>query len=185
MKQILNSLDQTARLLGVFAVLLFFGVRSAVVNLYCWDEWKRREIRHRLTSISSKIILGILRVQTEVKGYRDFRKSNFLMVSNHLSYLDVLVISSQVPTGFVTSMEIKRTPFLGQLTDLGGCLYVERRNKRNLLNEVEQLSEGLRRGMNIAVFLKLQVQMATVCFVFGARFIMRQLMHKEPPFPFV
>lgn len=79
-------------------------------------------------------------------------KDNYLICSNHLSYIDILVFASLFPSCFVTSKEVKRTPFLGQLCLFGGCLFVDRKNKSNLGNEVIELTQALQKGINITVF---------------------------------
>ncbi len=75
-----------------------------------------------------------------------------LFVCNHLSYIDVLILGAKTPTCFVTSVEIKNTPFLGQLCILGGCLFVERRNKRGLSTEIEEITKALKSGTNVTIF---------------------------------
>ncbi|NJR13597.1 MAG: hypothetical protein HC779_04405 [Phyllobacteriaceae bacterium] len=39
---------------------------------------------------------------------------------------------------------------------MAGCLFVERRSKTNLLNEVAELTEGLKNGLNVAIFPEAQ-----------------------------
>lgn len=78
--------------------------------------------------------------------------SNYLIVSNHLSYLDVIVLGSKFPSCFVTSKEIKASLFLGQLTSLAGCLFVDRKNKRQLSQEVSELRRVLEKGLNVTIF---------------------------------
>lgn len=75
-----------------------------------------------------------------------------LIVSNHLSYIDVMVISIFYPSCFVTSIEMKNTFFLGQLCEAGGCLYVERRSRMNLDREVDDITHALSSGLNVVVF---------------------------------
>lgn len=75
-----------------------------------------------------------------------------LLISNHLSYTDILVIASKVPTLFVTSKEMKNTPFLGWITQLGECLYVDRKSHKNLNHEVEIIQDTLAHGFNVLIF---------------------------------
>ena len=48
------------------------------------------------------------------------------MVSNHLSYLDILLYSSVQPFVMVAKTEVRRWPLLGWLTAQAGTVYVER-----------------------------------------------------------
>lgn len=104
-----------------------------------------------LVSKLSSVILFILNIK--VKGSKNLRNiEGKFIVSNHLSYLDILVISKFVPTSFVTSVEMKETPFLGQITQLAGCVFVERRNKNRIREEIKELEVALSNNINITVF---------------------------------
>jgi 1-acyl-sn-glycerol-3-phosphate acyltransferase len=48
------------------------------------------------------------------------------VVSNHLSYLDILLYSSVQPFVMVAKTEVRRWPLLGSLTAQAGTVYVER-----------------------------------------------------------
>lgn len=79
-------------------------------------------------------------------------KKPYLIVSNHLSYVDVLVISSFFPACFVSSVEISKDIFLGTLARLGGTLFVERRSKKRLLKDIDSISNALSNGMSVVLF---------------------------------
>jgi 1-acyl-sn-glycerol-3-phosphate acyltransferase len=66
--------------------------------------------------------------------------------------MDVLVIASKVPTLFVTSTEMRDTPFLGWITRLGECLYVNRRSHKNINNEIKNIQAWLNKGFNVLIF---------------------------------
>ena len=95
-------------------------------------------------------MLKILGIEVQIDG--QFSQKNYLIVSNHLSYLDVLILASQKPSCFVTSKEIEKTPFLGHICRLAGCLFVDRKNKKNLRGEISELREALASGLNVTVF---------------------------------
>ena len=86
------------------------------------------------------------------KGAIPTRHPNYLIVSNHLSYLDVLAMISVLNTRFVTSMEVKHAAGLGWITDQAGCLYVERRSRKNLKTEINEISKALEGGFYVVVF---------------------------------
>lgn len=114
--------------------------------------WTRR-ILIKLVSIHSKAMLSILDINVNYQNLNYLNLyPNYLIVSNHLSYLDVLIIASKLPSCFVTSTEVKASLFLGQLTSLGGCLFVNRKDRRNLKNEVKELRDVLRDGLSVTIF---------------------------------
>jgi 1-acyl-sn-glycerol-3-phosphate acyltransferase len=52
-----------------------------------------------------------------------------LLVSNHLSYLDVLVFSALTPAIFVAKREVKSWPVFGLFARLAGTVFVDRRRR--------------------------------------------------------
>jgi 1-acyl-sn-glycerol-3-phosphate acyltransferase len=76
-----------------------------------------------------------------------------LILSNHLSYVDIFVISSFFPVSFIASVdEVKSDLLLGKATELSGGYFVERRNRSGLRTDIESISEILELGTNVALF---------------------------------
>lgn len=106
-----------------------------------------------IVSVTSRIMLKVLNIKVDYKVSCKFNSdSNFLIVSNHLSYLDVIILAAKFPSCFVTSKEVKASLFLGQLSSLAGCLFVDRKNKQNLKEEIIELRTALTYGLNVIVF---------------------------------
>lgn len=114
------------------------------------DLMKRRKRLARIVAFYSKIGLKIFNVKLTVNG--KVPRGPFLIVANHMSYIDIICISSVMRANFVTSVEIKETAGLGYLTRLGGSLYVERRNKANIRNEIQDVTNALKAGINVGIF---------------------------------
>lgn len=79
-------------------------------------------------------------------------RNGCLLISNHVSYIDVLVISSLAPSVFITSVELKNTPLLGILARFGGSLFVERRKPSGLKKEIIDISKVLAQGFTVVLF---------------------------------
>ena len=91
---------------------------------------KRAKLSKIIQKYASKTI-RLLNVDVIFKG-EEVELENLektLVVSNHLSYLDVIAMAAYFPACFVTSVEMKNTFFLGQICEAGGCLYVEETKK--------------------------------------------------------
>jgi 1-acyl-sn-glycerol-3-phosphate acyltransferase len=100
-------------------------------------------------------VLGISVVVRRLirKGLRQHRMpTHYLVISNHLSYVDILVVASLMPSVFITSVELKQTFPLGIFAWLGGCLFVERRSPAGLKREIEEIAEVLAQGTSVALF---------------------------------
>ena len=138
-------------ILVAWLLMMFFIVGLIFYPFYLLKRNFFRPALSKLIQIVSKLILKVLNVKVEY----DFEENSFkgkTIVCNHLSYLDMIVILSKQETSFITSYEIKETPFLGQICELAGCFFTERRNKKNLLNEVAQIKSYLKLGHNITFF---------------------------------
>lgn len=98
-------------------------------------------------------MLKVLNIKVDYKVPYGFNpNANYLIVANHLSYLDVIILAAKFPSCFVTSKEVKETPFIGQLSSLAGCLFVDRKNKQFIKDEIFELRTALTDGMNVIVF---------------------------------
>ncbi len=149
MRRILRPL----RLFGVVIVVASFLTAMSLVWLVVRNRWKRVRVSNKLLSYWGRFACWVLGIRRTVFGLEHLRGLNgALFVGNHLTYTDVTVIASHLPTCFVTSTEIKRSIGLGQICMMAGCLFVDRKNKRNLVNEVGEIEEGLRNGLNVAIF---------------------------------
>ena len=75
-----------------------------------------------------------------------------LLVSNHISWLDILVIHAGGHCRFVSKSDIKHWPVIGTLTTAAGTLYIERESRRDAMRVVHHMSEALAAGDIVAVF---------------------------------
>lgn len=110
-----------------------------------------RRVLNKIVSIYSNFVLWAVNAKVDPE-LKEKAYSHKLIVSNHLSYMDIMVMSSLVPSSFVTSVEMKNTPVLGQIVILAGCLFVERRNKSKIKNEIKDIEDALTSGLNVVVF---------------------------------
>ncbi|MBC7426989.1 MAG: 1-acyl-sn-glycerol-3-phosphate acyltransferase [Bacteriovorax sp.] len=139
-------------LIFIPAVMLYLAVAAIILAFHGFSFSKARPVLIMLISVTSKA--GLILFGVEVRKNFDAQRmeKNYLIVSNHLSYLDIMIISSFFPTCFVTSNEMKETPLLGQLCLLGGCLFVERRKRSGITGEIAELGGALASGLNVVVF---------------------------------
>ena len=80
------------------------------------------------------------------------RDSAYLLVSNHLSYIDIILLASIEKLVFITSIEMGNDPFLGKATRLGGSLYTDRKKPVSLKNEIQNFSDAIAQGFKVVLF---------------------------------
>ncbi|MCB0405920.1 MAG: 1-acyl-sn-glycerol-3-phosphate acyltransferase [Bdellovibrionales bacterium] len=103
----------------------------------------RERARIRITRFYARWIGRALGIGIKTYGRRPQSASPLLILANHLSYLDILVLFSSYPCRFITSVEVRETPFLGWLCRSAGCLFVERREPRRIGEEVRVVASAL------------------------------------------
>lgn len=141
------------RLILMPLLILAFLVTSLFARLVFRSEAKRRACHRNITSFFSSVALRLLRIHVTVSGQGGAMvPTTALFVSNHLSYLDILVMSAHFPSLFITSMEVKQTPFLGLMADMGGSLFIERRTRKNIDREIDVIADALRQGFAVTLY---------------------------------
>jgi len=148
---------------GMLRLGLFFVILAAVLFVSAlvgilFPGWPGlRKFRAALSHAVAPKLLWVLNVKTTTRFLASppFSSSGMrpgMTVSNHISYLDVLLIAAQVPTVFVTSTEVRDEPFIGTLCRLAGCVFVDRRSPRRLRSEIDEISKLIRDGLHVVVF---------------------------------
>ena len=69
-------------------------------------------------------ICDIVGVQVKVNGHYQFKPA--LLISNHISWLDIAVIGGQIPTRFLAKAEVRSWPVIGWLAASTGTLFIKR-----------------------------------------------------------
>lgn len=75
-----------------------------------------------------------------------------LLVANHVSWLDIMVIDATWPARFVSKAQVRAWPVVGWLVAQAGTLFITRERRRDALRMVHEVSLALGRGDVVAVF---------------------------------
>jgi 1-acyl-sn-glycerol-3-phosphate acyltransferase len=75
-----------------------------------------------------------------------------LLVSNHLTYMDVLVLAAIKPAVFVSKKEVSRWPVFGWFTRIAGTIYVERERRSQVGRVTDEIQSALDAGALVVIF---------------------------------
>jgi 1-acyl-sn-glycerol-3-phosphate acyltransferase len=134
------------------ALFTIFIIGAAILRFYAVTPVNKRRVSIWWTTKISRITIKVLNIKVEDTGTEYIDEQGKLIVSNHMSYIDILVYSSIKPSVFISSVEIEKTFFLGWLAKLGGTLFIERRNPKLIKLEIENISELIEEGFNVVLF---------------------------------
>jgi 1-acyl-sn-glycerol-3-phosphate acyltransferase len=94
--------------------------------------------------------LGV-KVETDASDLRQLDEAG-IWVSNHLSYLDILILGSQRPVVFISKSEVGAWPFLGSLVKCAGTIFLERRRRSDLLSANTAMQKVVEEGIPMVFF---------------------------------
>lgn len=75
-----------------------------------------------------------------------------LIVTNHVSWLDVIVLNSMLPMRFVAKSEVRNWPLIGWLSARAQTLFIERGKARSAARINMQMVQLLKHGESLAIF---------------------------------
>ncbi len=75
-----------------------------------------------------------------------------LLVANHISWKDILVLGSVQPLSFIAKADMKFWPVLGQLAMLQRTIFVEREQRRKAGEQANEIADRLSEGDVIVLF---------------------------------
>jgi 1-acyl-sn-glycerol-3-phosphate acyltransferase len=98
---------------------------------------------------ASRGVLSSLGIQYSVHGTPP---SDGLVVSNHLSYLDILIHSSVMPCAFVSKTEINKWPYFGVAARAGGTLFIDRSSRASVAAVAAEMTRRLKLPIPVLLF---------------------------------
>ncbi|HEV2110630.1 MAG TPA: lysophospholipid acyltransferase family protein [Gammaproteobacteria bacterium] len=75
-----------------------------------------------------------------------------VVVANHISWLDILVLATQSDAGFVAKAEVGEWPVLGWMFRAGGTEFVRRGSHDSVARLLQRMTGRLRQGETLTVF---------------------------------
>jgi 1-acyl-sn-glycerol-3-phosphate acyltransferase len=125
-------------LAGLGIILLVFPRRNELQRNAHVQAWAQK-------------MLELLGIRLELHGHPP-ASGPMLLVANHISWLDILVMHAARHCRFVSKSDVKHWPLIGTLATGGGTLYIERDKRRDAMRVVHHMAESLRAGDIVAVF---------------------------------
>lgn len=98
-----------------------------------------------------RLVCRILGVRVEVVGAAP-RHGPLLIACNHVSWLDIVVLSSVAPVSFVAKNEVARWPLFGSLARLQRTVFVDRARRHATGGARDEMRERLKAGDILVLF---------------------------------
>jgi lyso-ornithine lipid O-acyltransferase len=146
------------RLLKLAAFLslwvFFFGL-VALVHLWISvlgmpNRWK---IISRINRTYTLLLRSILNIKLTIVGNEgQLERGGYVIIANHVGYIDGIVLGSIFPIVFVSKKEVRSWPIVGQWNLLCGTVFIDRQHKEQVGLLVQEMSRKLKHEANILLF---------------------------------
>lgn len=94
-------------------------------------------------------VLRIMRVEVRIEGRRP---THGVLVSNHLSYLDIPVLAAVAPAVFVSKYEVRSWPLFGWFALCAGTIFVNRKSRQDIGRVAREMQAALNCGALVILF---------------------------------
>ncbi len=98
-----------------------------------------------------RMILWLFGVRVILRGNISSTRP-LLMVANHVSWLDILVLGSVQPVHFIAKSDMQSWPVLGLLAKLQQTIFIDRQHRRDVGNQADAIAQRLNQGDAIILF---------------------------------
>ena len=126
--------------------------------------------------------LRVWRIGLDVRGAPP-KDGPLLLVVNHISWLDILVMHAAGFCRFVSKSDIKHWPVIGTMATGAGTLYIARDSRRDALRVVHHMRDALLRGEVVAVFPEGTTSDGLTLLPFHANLIQAAISAESPVLP--
>jgi len=131
---------------------LAWVVTTGLLDFLCRCAFRKKDSRPRRArwlQCHCRRALKIFRLYPQADGPVPSRG---LLISNHLGYLDILVLSSITPAVFVSKLDVKYWPVFGQFASLAGTVYVDRQRRTQVGDVNDEIQQALDDGALVVLF---------------------------------
>ncbi|NMI00741.1 lysophospholipid acyltransferase family protein [Pseudonocardia acidicola] len=134
---------RTAGLLGLLLGVAALAPLLPLVGRRARARWLRRVFRGVLLAAG---------VRLRATGAATVQQGAALVVANHLSWIDVLVLGAVQPVRMLAKREVRDWPVIGAIAARTGALFVDRAGLRTLPATIADVAAALRAGDTVGVF---------------------------------
>jgi 1-acyl-sn-glycerol-3-phosphate acyltransferase len=139
------ALRASARLLMLFLTGLP-GVAIQQLILF----FSRGRAAFVMPKIWHRFVCRLLNIKVIVEG-EPVRGRQVIYIANHLSYLDIPVFTSVIPSSFVSRSDVRDWPIAGLLGRLQQTVFISR-DRKDILKAKDSIAQAVASGRNLIIF---------------------------------
>ena len=138
-------------MLKIILILIHLFIGTLCILIFPVINRKSKKfLIKRWSSLLLKIFKINLVVNNDLKKILD--KKNYLIVSNHISWLDIFVINSACPVAFVAKQSISKWPILSWLVKASETIFIDRKRITKIKETTKEVENFLQNKGSICIF---------------------------------
>ena len=137
------------RFIRIFRLIGWFFATAA--RLRRLDGFTLAE-RNRILRDASARCLQLLNVRVDAPNPPPEYSGSLLVTPNHISWLDIFVVSLFYPSSFIAMKELAGWPLIGAAVRNAGTVFIDRSNRKDIDPITAAMSETLKAGGNVCFF---------------------------------
>jgi 1-acyl-sn-glycerol-3-phosphate acyltransferase len=98
-----------------------------------------------------RVLRALLRIRVHVNG-APMRGRAVLYVSNHVSWVDIVVVGSLSPVAFVAKSEVRKWPLVGITAEIQRTVFVDRARRHQTSDAIGEIAKRLASGTSVVLF---------------------------------
>lgn len=106
--------------------------------------------RNRVFRVWARALARTLGMRMHVEG--EPPSGAFFLVSNHLSYMDIMLLASHVDAAFVAKADLHGWPFVGRAFAAADTIFVDRSRRRDVVRVIDRIGACLDRSLGVILF---------------------------------
>jgi lyso-ornithine lipid O-acyltransferase len=143
-----RELRRLARL-SVLILHILLGMAIALSVLLLPSQQLRRQVP-KLSAWWLRRGVAVLGVRVLARGRP--HHAPVLMLANHISWLDILVLATQSDSAYVAKAEVAQWPLLGWMFQVGATEFVRRGSLEDLKRVLRRMTQRLNDGQQMTIF---------------------------------
>lgn len=130
-----------ALMMGLMIIIALFPFRKArYANLA------------RAMNLYGRMCCFVMNIHIQREGSVNKTGNGRLIVANHIGIVDIFVMAACFHPFFVSKSDIRGWPFIGQLTRVGGTIFIDRLRKTQVAAMIREVTNRLKDGHSVIVF---------------------------------
>lgn len=117
---------------------------------FVFKSERQKRLQNSVRQFWARNVAAIIKMKIRIEG--KLPDAPFFLVSNHLSYVDIIALMSKLDCVFVAKSDVADWFAIGSLARMAGTVFIDRERNRSILPALEKIGVALKNRTGVVVF---------------------------------